>query len=75
MAMRRPDWKFLHTGPTLPSVDLAPFRRLPWPSAAVVLELLGIVAIAGGVAVIWWPAGLIVGGLSAVLIAQGMAKP
>jgi len=35
---------------------------------------LGIVAIAGGVAVIWWPAGLIVGGLSAVLIAQGMAK-
>ena len=73
--MRRPDWKYLRTGLSLPSIDLTPLRRLPWPSAAVVLELLGIVAIAGGVAVIWWPAGLIVGGLSAVLIAQGMAKP
>lgn len=55
-------------------MSLLSFQRIPKPSAAVIVELLGIVAIAGGVAIIWWPAGLIVGGLSAVLIAQGMAK-
>lgn len=35
------------------------------------LELLGLAAIIVGVAVVFWPAALVVGGLGLVLIANG----
>ena len=41
---------------------------------ASALELCGIVMLSVGAALVYFPAGLIVGGLSAVFIAQGVAE-
>lgn len=38
------------------------------------IEIAGVVAVTVGVGFIWWPAALIVGGIAAVLIAQGMDR-
>ena len=41
-------------------------RRLRLPSRAVLLQLVGVVAVAVGAGVIYWPAGLVTGGVLAV---------
>lgn len=46
-------------------------REISLPTA---LEVTGVVVLTVGVAVIWWPAGLIVGGLAAVFLAQGVNR-
>ena len=41
---------------------------------AVALELAGLAAITGGIAVIYWPAALILGGLIVIVLAQVAGK-
>ena len=41
---------------------------------ASVLELCGIVMLSVGAALVYFPAGLIVGGISAVFVAQGVTE-
>ena len=38
------------------------------------LELAGVTGIVAGVAFLWWPAALLVGGALAIFLAQGLWK-
>jgi len=49
-------------------------RYLQRLQASSVLEVAGLVAVTAGVAFIWWPASLIVGGLAGIVLAQGMDR-
>jgi len=47
-------------------------RRLLGTHRATVVEVVGLVAIALGIAFIWWPAAVIASGLALVVAAQGI---
>jgi hypothetical protein len=41
---------------------------------AIIVEVLSACAITIGVGLIWWPAGLITGGIIFYILAQGMTR-
>ena len=45
-----------------------------WRSMPTLVELLGLTAVVIGVCLIWLPLGIIIGGILAVFIAQGLRR-
>tara|TARA_Y100000310_G_scaffold50965_2_gene47040 strand:- start:189 stop:347 length:159 start_codon:yes stop_codon:yes gene_type:complete len=48
-------------------------KRFLGTHRATVIEIVGLAAIAIGVAFVWWPVALIASGLALVILAQGIA--